>query len=115
MGDVIRQDIPSGSLVDKGTEISITISLGEEETYHYEGIISLSTSPFAEGQTGSLEIVVEQGERQDVIYTNDSISSQAFPLNVDYTSPDGEEAIATIYVNGEKYNTINIDLSAVAD
>lgn len=115
VGDVIEQDIPSGSLVEKGTEVSITISLGEEETYHYEGVVSVLDSPFKEGEAGALRIVVEQKGESQTIYSKDDVTDSAFPLNIDFSSDSGEEAIATVYVNGEEYNRFNIDLSAVAD
>lgn len=115
IGDVISQDIPSGSLVDKGTEISITISLGEKETYHYEGVVSLLTSPFAQGETGSLEIVIEQDNNKETIYSETDLDEKAFPLNIDYISDSGEDAVAVIYINGEEYSRSPVELSAVAD
>ena len=64
VGDVISQDIPSGSLVEKGTKVSITISLGEEETYHYEGVVSVLDSPLSGEESGTVEIVVEQNGKK---------------------------------------------------
>lgn len=115
VGDVIRQDIPSGSLVDRGTEVSITISLGEKETWHYEGVVSVETSPFAEDETGSVRIIVKQGEKETVLYSGDDLDQNSFPINVDYISDNGDEAVAIIYVNGEEYDRNTIKLSAVAD
>ncbi|MBQ9157108.1 MAG: Stk1 family PASTA domain-containing Ser/Thr kinase [Eubacterium sp.] len=115
VGDVIDQDIPSGSMVKKGTEVSITISLGEQETYHYEATISMEDSPFAEGESGSLSIEVEQDGETRQVYSNESATAESFPININYQSEIGEEAIATIYVNGEEYDSYSLSLSAVAD
>ena len=115
VGDVIRQDIPSGSLVDRGTEVSITISLGEKETWHYEGVVSVETSPFKEEETGSLKIVVKQGEKEKVLYNGEDLDQDSFPINVDYVSDNGDQAQAIIYVNGEEYDRYTVELSAVAD
>lgn len=115
VGDVISQDIPSGSLVEKGTKVSITISLGEEETYHYEGVISVPTSPLAQGESGTVEIVVEQNGKEETIFSQENVTEDAFPMNIDYISDSGEEATAVIYVNDEEYSRTEIELSAVAD
>ena len=115
VGDVIRQDIPSGSLVERGTEVSITISLGEKETWHYEGVVSVETSPFGEDETGSVRIVVTQGEKETVLYSQEGLTSDSFPINVNYISDLGDEAEAVIYVNGEEYDRYAVKLSAVAD
>ena len=117
VGDVIEQDIPSGSLVEKGTEVSITISLGEEEKYHYEGVISILENPFSEdeGGTGSLEIVVIQGDKEESIYNQEDLTENSFPLNINYTSDSGDEAVAVVYVNGQEYSRSAVELSAVAD
>ena len=115
VGDVFKQDIPAGSLVDRGTEVSITVSLGEEETWHYEGMISVTDSPFVDDETGSIEVTVTQGDKETVVYSEDNMTEQSFPLNIDYTSDSDEEAVATIYINGEEYDSFTVDLSAVAD
>ena len=77
--------------------------------------LSLLDPPFASDESGSVEIVVKQGDREAVIYSGDDLSESDFPLNVDYTSEDGDEAVAYVYVNGEEYDSFPVELSAVAD
>ena len=78
-------------------------------------MISILESPFEGEESGRLEIVVKQGDQESVVYSEENMTQQAFPLNLDYISDSEEEAIATVYINGEEYSSFPIELSAVAD
>lgn len=115
VGDVIEQGIPSGQLVDKGTEVSIVVSLGEKETYHYEGSVEVLDSPFEEAEHGSIELVLVQGNSTKTIYSNHNASSNVFPLGISFESSSGRDAEVKFYVNGQEYNSYPVDWNAVAD
>ena len=116
VGEVVKQGIPSGTAVDKGTEVSIVISLGEQETYHYEGSVSITDSPFGEdGETGTVELVLEQNGSSKTIYSNRKATSGTFPLNVDFESKSGDDATIILYVNGTEYDRYDVEWNAVAD
>lgn len=116
VGDVMDQGISSGTMVDKGTEVSIVVSLGEQETYHYEGSVQIIDSPFeSEEETGKIELVLEQGNSTKTIYSNNAASSETFPLDVSFESDSGKNATVQFYVNGKEYNSYTVDWNAVAD
>ena len=116
IGEVVKQGIPSGTSVDKGTEVSIVISLGEQETYHYESSISITDSPFEEeGETGKVELILEQNDSTKTIYSNGKATSDSFPLNVDFDSKSGDDAVVVMYVDGMEYDSYSVEWNAVAD
>lgn len=116
VGEVVKQGIPSGTYVDKGTEVSIVISLGEQETYHYEGSVSITDSPFGEdGETANVKLVLEQNGSSKTIYSNGKATSDTFPLNVDFESKSGDDATIIFYINGTEYDRYDVEWNAVAD
>lgn len=114
-GDVIDQSIESGTMVDKGTAVSITISLGERETYHYAGIVQIFDSPFEEGETGDIELVLEQGNSTRTIYSEEDADAESFPVDVSFESDSGRDATVLFYVNGQEYNSYPVVWERVAD
>lgn len=114
-GDVIDQSIESGTMVDKGTEVSITISLGEQETYHYAGTVQIYDSPFEEGESGDIELVLEQGTSTKTIYSETDANADSFPVDVAFESDSGRDATVLFYVNGQEYNSYPVTWERVAD
>lgn len=114
-GDIIDQSIKSGTMVDKGTAVSITISLGEQETYHYAGIVQIFDSPFEEGETGDIELVLEQGNSTRTIYSEEDADAESFPVDVSFESDSGRDATVLFYVNGQEYNSYPVVWERVAD
>lgn len=114
-GDVIDQSIKSGTMVDKGTEVSITISLGEQETYHYAGTVQIYDSPFEEGESGDIELVLEQGTSTKTIYAETDANADSFPVDVAFESDSGRDATVLFYVNGQEYNSYPVIWERVAD
>ena len=116
VGEVVKQGIPSGTSVDKGTEVSIVISLGEQETYHYESSVSITDSPFEnEEDTGKVELILEQNGSSKTIYSNNKASSGSFPLNVDFESKSEEDATVILYLDGTEVDRYDVEWNAVAD
>ena len=115
VGDVISQDIPAGTMVDKGTAVSIVISLGEQEKYHYEGTLMLDSGPFEEGESGYLEMVLEQGDSTISIYSKSDISNDDFPMNLTFEGIQEGSGNVILYVNGEEYASYPVMIQAIAD
>ena len=115
VGDVISQGIKSGTSVDKGTKVSIVLSLGEQESYRYEGSVNIDEQPFEEGSTGSVKLVLKQDSWESTIYSKSSLSNDDFPLSV--TFEGGREGSGTVimYINGKEYNTYSVNLNAISD
>ena len=116
VGDVISQGIDSGTSVDKGTKVPIVISLGERESYRYEGSVTIDSQPFEEDDaSGSVKLVLEQDNWNSTIYSQSNISNDDFPLEVTFEGKREGSGTVTMYIDGEKYKTYEVSLSAIAD
>ena len=77
---IISQSYTAGSKVEKGTTISVTVSLGVETTYKYIGSITISDNPFnSEDETGIVKLILKQDGKSKTIY-EESHSLGDFPL-----------------------------------
>lgn len=115
VGDVISQGIKSGTSVDKGTKVSVVLSLGEQESYRYEGSVNIDEQPFDEGSSGSVKLVLKQDSWESTIYSKSSISNDDFPLNVTFEGDRDGAGTVIMYINGKEYNTYSVNLSAISD
>ncbi len=115
VGEVISQGISSGSYVDKGTQVPVVISLGEEQNYRYEGSVTIEDSPFASGQSGNVELILSQSGEESSIYTKDNASAEDFPLTVQFEAMEEGEGSVTMIVNGEEYDTYTVNAEAVEE
>lgn len=91
---VISQSYTVGTSVDKGTAVSITISLGKEKTYRYVGSITIQDNPFvAEDETGNIKLTLKQDGKTKTIYEA-SHGLGDFPLVIDevegYSNSNGQ-------------------------
>ena len=115
VGDVISQGIESGTSVDKGTKVSVVLSLGEQESYRYEGSVNIEEQPFDEGASGSIKLVLKQDSWESTIYSKSSVSNDDFPLNITFEGDREGGGTVIMYVNGKQYNTYSVNLSAISD
>lgn len=115
VGDVISQGIESGTSVDKGTKVSVVLSLGEQESYRYEGSVNIEEQPFDEGASGSVKLVLKQDSWESTIYSKSSVSNDDFPLNITFEGDREGGGTVIMYVNGKQYNTYSVNLSAISD
>lgn len=115
VGDVISQGIKSGTSVDKGTKVSIVLSLGEQESYRYEGSVNIDEQPFEEGSTGSVKLVLKQDSWESTIYSKSSLSNDDFPLSVTFEGDREGSGTVIMYVDGKEYNTYSVNLNAISD
>lgn len=114
-GDIISQGIESGTSVDKGTKVPVTISLGEQESYRYEGNVTIDEQPFDEGSSGSVKLVLKQDSWESTIYSKSSVSNDDFPLDVTFEGDREGSGTVIMYINGKEYNTYSVNLSAISD
>lgn len=115
VGDVISQGIKSGTSVDKGTKVSIVLSLGEQESYRYEGSVNIDEQPFEEGSSGSVKLVLKQDSWESTIYSKSSISNDDFPLDITFEGDREGSGTVIMYIDGKQYNTYSVNLSAISD
>lgn len=99
---VISQSYTAGTKVEAGTTVEVTISLGKEPSYRYEGSIGISDNPFTtEDETGVIKLILKQDGKSKTIY-EESHSLGDFPLPTieveGYSSSAGE---VYMYLDGE--------------
>ncbi len=114
INDVISQSIDPGTYVEKGTRVSIVISIGEPTTIRYEGKITIKDNPFAEDETGSVELILSQSGEEQVIYEEKTLSESDFPLSLTFEGKESGSGIVIMMVNGEKYGEYEVNLEAIA-
>ena len=100
---IIFQSYTAGSKVEKGTTISVTVSLGVEATYKYIGSITISDNPFnSEDETGIIKLMLKQDGKSKTIY-EESHSLGDFPLPTieieGYSTSNGQ---VYMYLDGER-------------
>ncbi len=116
VGDVFEQDIQAGTMVDRGTSVSVVISLGDIVTYHYEGQVALMESPFAdEDETGTLRLDLLKDGNTTTILTQEGIKSSDFPFYYSFEADDEGDAEVIVYINDEEYTTVEVTITAVED
>lgn len=115
VGEVFRQGIASGTLVDKGTSVSVVISIGEHTSFHYEGQITIEETPFAEEETGTVKLVLKQNGQEKTIYSQSGMSSSDFPFHYTFTGKEEGTAVVVMYINGNEYQQYDVDIRAVED
>ena len=114
INDVISQSIDPGTYVEKGTKVSIVISIGEPTTIRYEGKISITDSPFEEEETGTVELILSQSGEESVIYEERTLSRSDFPLALTFEGKESGLGTVIMKVNGENYEEFEVTLEAIA-
>lgn len=114
VNDVISQSIDPGTYVEKGTKVSIVISIGEPTTIRYEGKISITDSPFEEEESGTVELILSQSGEESVIYEERTLSRADFPLSLTFEGKESGSGTVIMKVNGENYEEFEVTLEAIA-
>ena len=118
MGEVFEQSINAGTMVDRGTSVDVVISLGDSVSFHYEGVVTIADSPFAEGESGQVELKILEDKEQGTttsIFTDEDMSSDDFPFTYTFEREEKDEVIVIMYVNETEYRRETVELTAVED
>lgn len=113
---VCVQSVAEGKEVEKGTSVDITLSLGEEQTYHYVGTVTIS-NPF-EYETdpaSSFEFVLSQEGESDVTVKRATMSYPDFPYPLQVTGKSAAAGEINVYRDGSLVATYPIRFKRVAD
>lgn len=111
-GRVVSQDVLAGEEVEEGSTVTVVVSKGAKKTVIYTSSIVIDANPFAEeGESGTVEIKLDQDGRTSVIYSKVT-SYEDFPLELDgIKGASDSDATCYMYKDGElftdKYWTIS--------
>lgn len=100
-GKIIAQDTSTGSKVEKGTKISVTISNGKKPRYVASNV-TISENPFeTEDQTGIIKCILKQDGTSTTIY-EESQSLGDFPLRLpSFEGKSQNTGELYVYLDGE--------------
>ncbi len=115
IGEVFEQDITPGTMVDRGTTVSVVVSLGDEISYHYEGQVALTESPFSDEESGSIRLELVKDGTSSIILTKDDMTAADFPFYYSFDADAEGEAEVIVYKNDEEYTTMTVNIAAVED
>ena len=114
VNDVIDQSVDAGTYVEKGTKVSIVISLGEPTRIRYEGKLTITDSPFEGDESGMVELVLSQSGKETVIYTERRLSADDFPLSLTFEGQESGSGIVIMRIDGKDVKEYEVQVEAIA-
>jgi serine/threonine-protein kinase len=115
-GCVCVQSKSEGTVVDQGTTVDITISLGEEKTYSYYGSVTFD-NPFdyETDPSATFKFVLSQDGNKTTI-KEVTLSYSDFPYTLDNVKGSSDaQGDVMMYMDGKLAGTYNITFKRVAD
>lgn len=106
-GEVIKQGVKAGDEVKEESSISLVVSNGPKKKVIYTSSVKIdidpADNPFEVGESGHVEIKLDQDGKTSVIYSA-TVSHDEFPISVENVKGASEsEGTCYMYVNGELY------------
>jgi serine/threonine-protein kinase len=111
------QSKASGSMVEKGTTVDVTISLGQEPTYTYYSNSVTFDNPFdyETDPAATFKFVLSQDGKKTTIKT-EKLSYNDFPYTLsDVKGSSTSQGEVLVYMNGKYIYTYNITFRKVAE
>lgn len=113
---VCVQSVASGKEVEKGTSVDITLSLGEEKTYHYVGTVTIyNPFEFESDPPASFEFVLSQEGESDVTVKKATMSYPDFPYVLQVTGKSASAGEINVYRDQKLVATYQVRFKRVAD
>lgn len=111
---VCVQSISKDKQVEQGTAVDITLSLGEEQTYTYEGSVTIN-NPFdyPEDPAEEFEFVLTQ-DGKDTSVKKVTLGPSQFPYTLQVTGKSANTGKITVYRNGVESDSYSISFRRVA-
>lgn len=111
---VCVQSISKNTQVEQGTTVDITLSLGEEQTYTYEGTVTIN-NPFdyPEDPAEEFEFVLTQ-DGKDTSIKKATLGPNQFPYTLQVTGKSANTGKISVYRSGTVIDTYSISFKRVA-
>ncbi|MEG1458459.1 MAG: Stk1 family PASTA domain-containing Ser/Thr kinase [Acetivibrio sp.] len=104
-GKVILASHSSGTQVEEGTKVTLTISLGQEATYRYIAEFTITESPFDyEEESGILSVVLTQDGKSWEVFAKD-VEYASFPMTITFDGKSDSVGEISLYCDGEKFGS----------
>ncbi len=111
---VCVQSVSKNTQVEQGTTVDITLSLGEEQTYTYEGPVTIN-NPFdyPEDPAEEFEFVLTQ-DGKDTSIKKATLGPNQFPYTLQVTGKSANTGKISVYRSGTVVDTYSITFKRVA-
>lgn len=111
---VCVQSVSKNTQVEQGTTVDITLSLGEEQTYTYEGTVTIN-NPFdyPEDPAEEFEFVLTQDGNETTV-KKATLGPNQFPYTLQVTGKSANAGKITVFKSGLEVDSYSVSFKRVA-
>lgn len=111
---VCVQSVSSGNEVEEGSTVDVTLSLGPEKTYTYEGSVTIANPFEYETDSGIIKVILKQDGNTTV--REEQKTYYDFPWTLDgIKGSSANQGEITVYRDGQQVATYNVTFKRVSD
>ena len=112
---VCVQSVSSGNEVEEGSTVDVTLSLGPEKTYTYEGSVTIANPFEYETDSGIIKVILKQDGNTTTV-REEQKTYYDFPWTLDgIKGSSANQGEITVYRDGQQVATYNVIFKRVSD
>ena len=112
---VCVQSVSSGNEVEEGSTVDVTLSLGPEKTYTYEGSVTIANPFEYETDSGIIKVILKQDGNTTAV-REEQKTYYDFPWTLDgIKGSSANQGEITVYRDGQQVATYNVTFKRVSD
>lgn len=112
---VCVQSVSSGNEVEEGSTVDVTLSLGPEKTYTYEGSVTIANPFEYETDSGIIKVILKQDGNTTMV-REEQKTYYDFPWTLDgIKGSSANQGEITVYRDGQQVATYNVTFKRVSD
>lgn len=112
---VCVQSVSSGNEVEEGSTVDVTLSLGPEKTYTYEGSVTIANPFEYETDSGIIKVILKQDGKTTTV-REEQKTYYDFPWTLDgIKGSSANQGEITVYRDGQQVATYNVTFKRVSD
>ena len=112
---VCVQSVSSGNEVEEGSTVDVTLSLGPEKTYTYEGSVTIANPFEYETDSGIIKVILKQDGNTTTV-REEQKTYYDFPWTWDgIKGSSANQGEITVYRDGQQVATYNVTFKRVSD
>ena len=112
---VCVQSVSSGNEVEEGSTVDVTLSLGPEKTYTYEGSVTIANPFEYETDSGIIKVILRQDGNTTTV-REEQKTYYDFPWTLDgIKGSSANQGEITVYRDGQQVATYNVTFKRVSN
>lgn len=112
---VCVQSVSSGNEVEEGSTVDVTLSLGPEKTYTYEGSVTIANPFEYETDSGIIKVILKQDGNTTTV-REEQKTYYDFPWTLDgIKGSSANQGEITVYRDGQQVAAYNVTFKRVSD